>query len=110
MERGGWVYILASRPDGALYVGVTSDLIGRMGQHREKLYHGSYTARYNVSQLVYHEGFGSIEEAITREKQLKGGSRAKKVALIEAMNPRWRDLYDDLLKVEEGSAGRCGPH
>lgn len=97
MEKGGWVYITTNRPDGVLYVGVTSDLIQRIGQHKAKHYPNSFSARYNLDQLVYFEEFSSIVEAIAREKQLKAGSRAKKVALIEKNNPRWRDLYPDLV-------------
>ena len=97
MKRGGSVYILTNRPNGVLYVGVTSELIGRVTEHKMKVDPGSFTARYNLDKLVYFEDFAFIEEAIAREKQLKAGSRAKKIALIEAMNPRWRDLYEDLI-------------
>ncbi len=97
MQRGGSIYITTNRPNGVLYVGVTSELIIRIQQHKTKFYPNSFSARYNLDQLVYFEHFPYIEEAIAREKQLKGGSRARKIALIESLNPRWRDLFDDLL-------------
>ncbi len=87
------VYILASR-GGTIYIGVTSDLQRRVHEHREGLVPG-FTSRYNVTRLVYFEEFPTMLEAIAREKQLKGWRREKKVTLIEAMNPRWRDLSED---------------
>jgi putative endonuclease len=86
-----WVYILASRKNGTLYVGVTNSLERRLWQHR----HGTavhFTARYGVHQLVYFEEFRDVNNAIAREKQLKAGSRQKKIALIERKNPAWHDL------------------
>ncbi|HEX4003201.1 MAG TPA: GIY-YIG nuclease family protein [Candidatus Acidoferrales bacterium] len=91
---GGFVYILASK-SGVLYVGVTSRLRHRIVEHRLKLVDG-FSARYNVTRLVYYEQFGDIRNAITREKQIKGWLRAKKVALIESTNPRWKDLAEGL--------------
>lgn len=85
-----------------LYVGVSSELLGRVTEHRMKVFPDSFTARYNLDKLVYYEDFEFIEEAIAREKQLKGGSRAKKIALIEGFNPRWVDLYEVLMKEGEG--------
>ena len=79
-----------------IYVGVTSDLVSRILEHREGVYPKSFTARYNLHKLVYFEKFSSIEEAIDREKQLKGGSRQKKIDLIKGMNPDWKDLYEDI--------------
>ena len=102
MKRGGSVYILTNRPRGVLYVGVSSELLGRVTEHRMKVFPDSFTARYNLDKLVYYEDFEFIEEAIAREKQLKGGSRAKKIALIEGFNPRWVDLYEVLMKEGEG--------
>lgn len=78
-----------------LYTGVTNDLVRRVYEHREKLAEG-FTKQYNISKLVFFEIFYDPENAISREKQIKGGSRAKKVALIEGMNPRWDDLYHSL--------------
>ena len=89
------VYIMANRRNGTLYVGVTSNLADRVWQHREGLTPG-FTKRYGCKLLVWHERHERIDEAIGREKQIKGGSRAKKLALIEAMNPSWRDLYENL--------------
>ena len=90
------VYILASQPRGTLYVGVTSDLIARVWQQKNKLVEG-FTQKYGVHTLVYFELHATMLEAISREKQLKAGPRAKKVALIEATNPDWRDVYPGLL-------------
>ena len=87
------VYIMASRRNGTLYTGVTSDLPLRAYQHREGLFPG-FTARYGCKMLVWYEPYPTMAEAIAREKQIKGGSRRKKLALIEAMNPTWRDLYE----------------
>lgn len=95
MERGGAIYILTNKNNTVLYTGVTSDLRKRLYEHKNKLFESSFTARYNVSKLVYYEVFTSIEEAIAREKQIKAGSRKKKIALIENMNPKWNDLTSD---------------
>ena len=92
MPRGGHVYILASRHRGTLYVGVTSDLGRRIGEHRSGLVEG-FTKRYGVHRLVYAEEHADIRDAIQREKQIKGWRREWKVRLIEADNPEWRDLY-----------------
>jgi putative endonuclease len=78
-----------------LYVGVTNDLIRRVYEHKEKLADG-FTRKYNIVKLVYYEIFEDTENAISREKQIKAGSRRKKVQLINAMNREWRDLYDEL--------------
>jgi putative endonuclease len=96
MERGGCVYIMTNDYNTTLYVGVSADLPGRVMEHREKVYPKSFTARYNLTKLVYFEGFHSIEEAIAREKQLKTGSRKKKEELITTLNPTWKDLYDEI--------------
>jgi predicted GIY-YIG superfamily endonuclease len=89
------VYIMASGRNGTLYIGVTSNLLQRAYQHREGLTEG-FTARYDCKTLVWFEACDRMDAAIAREKQLKGGSRRKKLALIEAFNPHWRDLYEDL--------------
>jgi putative endonuclease len=94
-EIRGYVYILASKPYGTLYVGVTSELAKRVWQHREHLIAG-FTTKYDIARLVWYECHDSIEAAITREKQIKEWRRAWKVNLIQAMNPDWRDLYEDL--------------
>jgi putative endonuclease len=90
------VYILASRRNGTLYVGVTSDPVRRVWQHKEGLAEG-FTKKYGVKLLVWYELHATMENAITREKQLKAGRRAGKIQLIEAMNPEWRDLYADII-------------
>jgi len=90
------VYILASKPQGTLYVGVTSDLVKRVWQHKNNLAEG-FTQKYGVHTLVFFELHATMYDAISREKQLKAGSRSKKLALIEAMNPTWQDLYPGLL-------------
>ena len=94
MAGNYYVYILASRKNGTLYVGVTSSLERRVWQHRNKTQAG-FTAKYGVATLVYFERFEDVLNAIAREKQLKSGSRAKKVALIERENAEWRDLSAD---------------
>ena len=95
MEKGGFVYILASKPRGVLYVGVTSDLLGRTYQHKQGLAEG-FSKRYRVKLLVYYEAHQEISEAILREKQIKKWYRDWKIELIESMNPEWRDLYAEL--------------
>ena len=92
-----WVYILASRRNGTLYVGVTSDLVKRVWEHREGTVDG-FTKRYLVKQLVYFEEHASIDEAIRREKQIKTWKRAWKIELIENGNPYWRDLYEQICR------------
>lgn len=89
-----WVYLLTSRDDKVMYVGVTNDLTRRLYEHKHKIT-GGFTAKYNVHRLVYFETTPSVESAILREKQLKGLSRAKKNALVAAFNPEWRDLSED---------------
>ena len=79
-----------------LYTGVTSDLGERIGEHKGKAHPGSFTSRYNIRKLVYYECFDSIGQAIKREKQIKAGSRKKKIDLITVSNPGWRDLINDL--------------
>ena len=92
----GYFYILTNRNNTVLYSGVTSDLRNRILKHKTKKYPGSFTARYNVDKLVYFETFETIGEAIKREKQIKAGSRKKKVELINSGNPDWGDLSDYL--------------
>ena len=86
---------MASRRNGTLYTGVTSNLVQRAWQHREGLV-GGFTRRYGCKLLVWFELLDTMEAAILREKQIKAGSRAKKLALIEARNPGWRHLFDDI--------------
>ena len=91
LERNPCVYILASKLYGTLYVGVTSDLMLRIAQHREGVF-GGFTAKHNVKRLIHFEIFGDMELAIKREKQLKNWRRDWKINLINAENPDWRDL------------------
>ncbi len=96
MSKKGYVYILASRRNGTLYVGVTSDLAKRVEEHRQKLVDG-FTKEYEVTTLVYFETFDDITDAIAREKRIKGWKRKWKTDLIQSGNPYWRDLYEDIL-------------
>ena len=110
--RTYWVYILASRPYGTLYIGVTNDLLGRIKLHRDG--HGAkFTSRYDVDKLVHFEPFGDIEIAIQREKSLKRYRRQWKINLIERDNPHWLDLYPRLLALPENRVlcprGEMGP-
>ena len=91
-----YVYILTNKANRVLYTGVTSDLIGRVWQHKAGEGDG-FTKKYRVSRLVYYEAFDDVRYAIEREKQIKAGSRQKKVELVEGMNPEWMDLYDDIV-------------
>ena len=90
------VYILTNDRQTVLYTGVTNDLVRRVSEHRE---HGlsGFTRRYNVDRLVFYEETSEVRAALAREKQIKAGSRRKKVALIESINPDWRDLFEDLI-------------
>ena len=94
-SRAGYVYILANGFNSVLYVGVTSDLKGRIFQHKHKEVDG-FSKKYNLNKLVYYEQSDSIYSAIEREKQIKGWLRKKKVNLITSMNSSWRDLYNDI--------------
>ncbi len=91
-----WTYITTNRPNGVLYTGVTSEIKYRIKSHKTKKYKNSFSARYNLDKLVYYEEHNSIITAREREKQIKAGSRKKKIALIESINPEWRDLYMEL--------------
>ena len=91
-----WVYLLTNKPRSTLYVGVTNDLVRRVFEHREGLVRG-FSAKYGCKILVWYELHETMIEAITREKQIKAGSRAKKLALIDTLNPDWKDLYETLI-------------
>ncbi len=91
-----WTYLTTNSHNKVLYTGVTSDLKARMESHRTKKYPDSFTARYNADKLVWYQEFDSIIDARAREKQIKAGNRAKKLKLIEELNPEWNDLYDTL--------------
>jgi len=96
MEKSYYVYMLASRRNGTLYIGVTSDLIKRVWQHKNKLVEG-FTEIYGVDKLVYYEQFQDAEYALNREKRLKKYNRKWKIDLIEKSNPDWKDLYEALI-------------
>lgn len=95
MEKVFYVYMLASARNGTLYLGVTSDLIKRIWEHREGLFEG-FTKKYGVKQLVWFEVHTEARAAITREKQLKKWNRDWKINMIQQVNPDWRDLYEDI--------------
>ena len=97
MKEQAFVYILFSRRYGALYIGVTSDLLKRVYEHKNKIT-GGFTAKYHIDKLGYYEVYTSVTEAIKREKQLKKLYRHQKIALIEENNPDWIDLYEEIQK------------
>ncbi|BAZ92999.1 excinuclease ABC subunit C [Thiohalobacter thiocyanaticus] len=96
MKRQPCVYILASKRNGTLYTGVTSDIVKRVWEHRTHAVEG-FTRKYGVTMLVWYEWHGNMDSAICREKAIKKWRRAWKLRAIEKMNPQWRDLYSDLL-------------
>ncbi len=96
MPKKGYTYIVTNRHHTVLYTGATSTLKDRIDRHRNKKYRRSFTAQYNVDKLVWYQEFDWIGDALAREKQIKAGSRKKKLDLINGLNPEWRDLYDDL--------------
>lgn len=94
-DRDYCVYIMTNRHNTVLYTGVTNDLKRRGWEHKEGL--GSiFASRYRVTKLVYYEVYENVNRAIAREKQIKGGSRQKKIDLVNSLNPEWRDLYDEI--------------
>lgn len=97
MMKQGWVYILTNKRNGTLYIGVTSDLPQRIGQHREGNVRG-FAQKYGLKMLVWHQHFENLHDARHREVQMKGWKRAWKIKLIEELNPEWRDLYFELLR------------
>ncbi len=96
MMRNYYIYILASKRNGTLYIGVTNNLVKRVYEHKNNLVEG-FTKKYNIHILVYYEQTSSIKSAIQREKQLKKWNREWKIALIEKKNSEWKDLYEGLL-------------
>ena len=96
MKKGGSIYILTNKNKTTLYVGVTADLFSRLQEHKSGLNKKSFTYRYNLYYLVYYEVHSSILEAIAREKEIKKWRREKKECLINALNPTWKDLSEDL--------------
>ena len=97
MKENFYVYILTNKTHDVVYIGVTSDLVKRAWQHKNKAL-GGFTSKYNISKLVYFELYDDAENAIKREKNLKGWKRIWKDELIEKDNPDWRDLYEDITK------------
>ncbi len=97
MPYGGSVYIITNKHHTTLYIGATAELANRIMEHREGKYPKSFSAKYNLYKLVYFEHYGFIEEAITREKQLKKWNRSKKEKLINDFNPEWRDLFEEIV-------------
>jgi putative endonuclease len=97
MTKTFYVYILASRKDGTLYLGVTANLVRRIYEHKEKLQPG-FTARYDIRRLVWFEVYEDAANAISREKEIKKWRRGWKVALIEKNNPEWKDLYPEIVQ------------
>ena len=93
--KQSYVYILANKHNTVLYTGVTRDLKRRVYEHKQKFVKG-FASKYNIDKLVYYEVFDDIYNAITREKQIKGGSRQKKIDLIHSINGSWKDLYDEI--------------
>src|SRR5699024_8324612 len=91
------IYMMTNKHKNVLYIGVTSNLISRVWEHKNHVYKNSFTEKYNVEFLVFYEAFNSIEEAIAREKQLKRWGRNKKNSLINSKNEEWKDLYDEIL-------------
>lgn len=89
------IYIVTNKRNGTLYTGATSDLVKRIAEHKNKTVPG-FTTKYDCSLLVYYELYDDMEQAILREKQIKAGSRKKKLSLIESLNPDWKDLYQDI--------------
>lgn len=102
--RSYWVYILCSKRNGTLYVGVTNNLVRRVYEHKQKLV-GGFTKKYNVDKLVYIEEFNNINEAISREKVIKKWNRVWKLSLIEQQNSEWEDLYELFLTGSPLSRG-----
>jgi putative endonuclease len=96
MEHKSWIYIISNKKNGVLYTGMTAHLQDRIHNHKTKKYKKSFSARYNLDKLVYFEEFDDIRDAYQREKQIKAGSRKKKIALIESINPEWKDLVGDI--------------
>jgi putative endonuclease len=95
--KSGYVYILTNKNHTVLYIGVTSDIVKRIYQHKNKEVEG-FTKKYNLNKLVYYESFDDIVVAIEREKQIKGGSRKTKLELVNSMNPKWEDLYIQIVR------------
>ncbi len=95
MDRQYYIYIMTNKRNTVIYTGITNDLKRRAYEHKYKMAEG-FTKKYNATKLVYYEILDDIENAILREKQIKGGSRQKKIKLVDSINKEWRDLYEEL--------------
>lgn len=96
MNKPGYFYIMSNAHNKVLYCGATDDLYRRVNEHKNGVYTNSFTSRYNINKLVYYEVFSLTADAFKREKQVKGGSRLKKIKLIESINPDWTDLTEKI--------------
>ncbi|MFZ1825961.1 MAG: GIY-YIG nuclease family protein [Chitinophagales bacterium] len=96
VSKGGYVYIITNANNKVLYTGVTSSLYSRILQHKNKAHPNSFSAKYNINKLVYYAFYDFIDVAIMVEKRIKAGSRKKKIELINAMNPDWNDLFEEM--------------
>ncbi len=99
MKKGGCVYIVTNQYHKVLYTGVTAELKARIWEHKTKFYPKSFSAKYNCNKIGWYEILTTIEEAIEREKQIKGGSRKDKEELIKTINPGWEDLWEDIQEL-----------
>lgn len=99
MFKGGYVYIVTNKNKTTLYIGVTSNIVGRIYEHKDHKYKYSFSDKYNAEYLIYYEVFDSIEAAGVREKEIKKWNRSKKEALINSINAEWWDLYEDVLRA-----------
>lgn len=93
---GGYIYILTNAHHSVRYTGVTSQLVKRIGEHKNHFYKNSFTDRYNIEFLFYYESYGHIQDAIDREKVVKKLNRQRKIDLINSLNPEWKDLWDEI--------------
>ena len=105
-KSGGYVYILSNKKNGVLYIGSTSDLIGRIYEHKNKIIPNSFSAKYNLEKLVYFEWHDTLKDMVLRERQMKEWHRKWKIHAIESMNPDWEDLYNNLLIDNGYSPGK----
>jgi len=96
MTHGGTIYIMANKLRTAIYIGVTADLYSRIMDHKNHIYKNSFTDRYNCEYCIYYEHYPTIQQAIAREKEIKKWRRDKKNALINTLNPKWEDLWNDI--------------
>jgi putative endonuclease len=108
MDKQPYVYILASQRNGTLYIGVTSNLVKRLWEHKNDMVEG-FTQKYGVHRLVHYEMCGDMMAAISREKQLKKWRRAWKIRLIEKSNPMWRDLWEEVLGILDSGPRSARP-